>query len=169
MGKPSLKREELILKCEDYMLRGYDRPTEISQLVGVAYNTAREYIDVVKTRWEMQGDPATRESTRAEMVKKAQEVIKEGWLLKSNAKNTMEKVSALRVVLHAIERVTKLQGLDTNNQDVQRGTVSVYFQRQRQIMALADGLNQLPAPKKAKALEMVKAELKKRQEAREKP
>lgn len=167
MGKPSIKREELILKCEDYMLRGYDRPTEISQLVGVAYNTAREYISIVKTRWEMQGDPSMRESARVEMVRKAQEVIKEGWLLKSNAKNTMEKVSALRVVLHAIERVTKLQGLDTNHQD-RPVVMSIEFQRQRQVMALAEGLNQLSAPKKAKALEMVRAELKKRQEAKEK-
>lgn len=166
MAKSNLKREETILRCEDYMLRGYDRPSELSQLLGIAYNTAREYIEIVKTRWEIQGDPVKRESARAELIKKAQEVIKESWILKSNTKNTMEKVSALRVVLHAIERLTKLQGLDTNNHD---GPVvmSVTFQRERQMSILADQINQMPESQKQKALEMVRAEIKKREANKE--
>lgn len=166
MAKSNLKREEIILRCEDYMLRGYDRPSELSQLLGIAYNTAREYIEIVKARWEIQSDPVKRESARAELIKKAQEVIKESWILKSNTKNTMEKVSALRVILHAIERLTKLQGLDTNNQD---GPVvmSVTFQRERQMSILADQLNSMPSEKKQKALEMVRAEIKRRKANKE--
>lgn len=161
MGKQSIKREELILKAEDYMLRGYDRPTELSQLLGVAYNTAREYVEVVKARWQIQGDPTTREMARAELIKKAQEVIKEGWILKSNAKNTMEKVSAMRVVLHAIERLTKLQGLDTNNNlDTPPVYMSLEIQRHRQVTMLADQINSMPPEKKQKAMEMVKARIK---------
>lgn len=162
MGKQSIKREEIILRCEDYMLRGYDRPSELSQLLGIAYNTAREYVEVVKARWEIQGDPIKRESARAELIKKAQEVVKEGWILKSNAKNTMEKVSAMRVVLHAIERLTKLQGLDTNNNQDTPVYMSLEIQRHRQVTMMADQLNQLPPEKKQKALGMIKAELKRR-------
>jgi hypothetical protein len=161
MGKPGIKREKLILKAEDYMLRGYDRPTELAQLLDVAYNTAREYVDIVKARWQIQGDPTTREMARAELIKKAEEVAKEGWVLKSNAKNTLEKVSSLRVVLHAIERLTKLRGLDVNHED-SPVIMSLEIQRHRQVMLMADQLNQLPPAEKEKAKEMLRAEIKKR-------
>jgi len=161
MGKQSIKREEIILKAEDYMLRGYDRPSELSQLLGIAYNTAREYVDIVKARWEIQGDPVKRESARAELIKKAEEVIKEGWVLKSNAINTMEKVSALRVVLHAIERLTKLHGLDTNNENPP--VVMTYeFQREREIQMLAEEYHKLPETDKKEADKLIQAEIKKR-------
>lgn len=163
MGKQSIKREELIIKAENFMLRGYDRPSELAQLLGVAFNTAQDYVSIVKARWQIQGDPTTREMARAELIKKAQEVIKEGWILKSNAKNTMEKVSAMRVVLHAIERLTKLQGLDTNNNlDAPPVYMSLEIQRHRQVSMMADQLNQLPPAQKQKALDMIKAELKRR-------
>ena len=118
-------------------------------------------MEVVKARWEIQGDPIKRESARAELIKKAQEVVKEGWILKSNAKNTMEKVSAMRVVLHAIERLTKLQGLDTNNNHDTPVYMSLEIQRHMQITMLADQVNQMPPEQKQKAIEMVKAKLKK--------
>lgn len=161
MAKTNIKREEAILRCEDYMLRGYDRPSELSQLVGISYNTARQYVEVVKTRWELEGDPEKRESARAELIKKAQEVIKEGWLLKSNSRNTMEKVSALRVVLHAIERLTKLQGLDTNNQDTPV-VMSIAFQREKEIQLLAEQYHKLPEVEKEKANLLIQAAIKKR-------
>lgn len=161
MGKQSIKREEIILKAEDYMLRGYDRPTELSQLLGIAYNTAKEYVEVVKARWEIQGDPVKRESARAELIKKAEEVIKEGWVLKSNARNTMEKVSALRVVLNAIERLTKLHGLDVNNENMP--VVMTYeFQREREIQVLAEEYHKLPEEDKKEADKLIQAEIKKR-------
>lgn len=166
MAKSNLKREEIILRCEDYMLRGYDRPSELSQLLGVAYNTAREYIEIVKARWEIQGDPVKRESARAELIKKAQEVIKESWILKSNTKNNMEKISAMRVVLHAIERLTKLNGLDTNNQETPV-VMSITLQRERQMSILADQINQMPDTQRQKALEMVRTEIKKRKANKE--
>lgn len=162
MAKTNLKREQTIIRCEDYMLRGYDRPSELSQLLGVAYNTAKEYIQIVRARWQLQGDPLTRESARSELVKKAQEVIKESWALKSNTKNNMEKISAMRVILHAIERLTKLQGLDTNSKEDMPIHMSLEIQRHNQVFLLAEQLNQLPPAEKAKAKEMIKAEIKKR-------
>jgi len=161
MGKQSIKREEIILRCEDYMLRGYDRPSELSQLLGIAYNSAKQYVEIVKARWEISGDPEKRESARSELIRKAEEVVKEAWLLKSNAKNTMEKVSALRTILHAIERLTKLQGLDTNNQEAPV-IMSLEFQRQREIQMLAAQFHQLPEGEKKKAQKMIQDEIKKR-------
>lgn len=161
MAKTNIKREETILHAEDYMLRGYDRPSELSQLLGIAYNTAREYVEIVKARWEIQGDPVKRESARAELIKKAEEVIKEGWVLKSNARNTMEKVSALRVVLNAIERLTKLHGLDVNNENTP--VVMTYeFQREREVQLLAEEFHKLPEENKQEAEKLIQAELKKR-------
>lgn len=161
MAKTNIKREETILHAEDYMLRGYDRPSELSQLLSIAYNTAREYIEIVKARWEIQGDPVKRESARAELIKKAEEVIKEGWLLKSNARNTMEKVSALRVVLNAIERLTKLHGLDVNNENMP--VVMTYeFQREREVQLLAEEFHKLPEEDKQEAEKLIQAEIKKR-------
>jgi hypothetical protein len=161
MAKTNLNREQTIIKCEDYMLRGYDRPTELAQLLDIAYNTAREYIEVVKARWELQGDPIKRESARAELVKKAEEIIKEAWLLKSNAKNTMEKVSALRTILHAIERLTKLHGLDVNRENTPV-VMSFAFQREREIQKLAQEYHQLPEKNKKEADKLIEAEIKKR-------
>lgn len=161
MAKTNIKREETILHAEDYMLRGYDRPSELSQLLGIAYNSARQYIEIVKARWEIQGDPVKRESARAELIKKAEEVIKEGWILKANSRNSMEKVAALRVVLHAIERLTKLQGLDTNNQDTPV-VMSIEFQRQREIQIMAEEFYKLPEGEKKKAEKLIQAEIKKR-------
>jgi len=166
MANTNLKREQTIIRCEDYMLRGYDRPSELSQLLGVAYNTAREYIEIVKARWQLQGDPLKRESARAELIKKAHEVIKESWLLKSNTKNNMEKISAMRVVLHAIERLTKLQGLDTNNNEDMPVHMSLEIQRHNQIVLMAEQINQLPPVEKDKAKEMIKTEIKRRKAER---
>ncbi len=168
MANTNLKREQTIIRCEDYMLRGYDRPSELSQLLNVAYNTAKEYIEIVKARWQIQGDPIKREAARAELIKKAQEVIKESWILKSNTKNNMEKISAMRVVLHAIERLTKLQGLDTNNSEDMPLHMSLEIQRHNQIVLLAEQLNQLPAVEKDKAKEMIRAEITKRRAKRKK-
>lgn len=162
MAKTNLNREQTIIRCEDYMLRGYDRPSELSQLLGVAYNTAKEYVQIVRARWQLQGDPLARESARSELVKKAQEVIKESWALKSNTKNNMEKISAMRVILHAIERLTKLQGLDTNNNQDTPIQMSLAIQRHSQVVLMAEQLNQLPPDEKEKAKEMIKAEIKKR-------
>lgn len=166
MAKTNIKREETIIKCEDYMLRGYDRPSELSELLGIAYNTAKEYVELVKARWEIQGDPVKRESARAELIRKSEEVAKEGWILKSNAKNTMEKVASMRVVLHAIERLTKLQGLDTNHTDTPV-VMSFSLQRQHQMSILAEQINELPQEQKIKAIEMVKAEIIRRKENNE--
>jgi len=165
MAKTNLNRETTIIKCEDYMLRGYDRPSEISELLGIAYNTAREYIDLVKARWEIQGDPAKRESARAELIKKAEEVIKEGWLLKSNAKNTQEKVSAMRIILHAIERLTKLHGLDVNHQDSPI-IMSMHFQRERQLINMASQIHEMPETEKTKAITMIQNKLKEKKAAK---
>jgi len=161
MAKTNLKRETTIIKCEDYMLRGYDRPSELSQLLGIAYNTAREYIEIVKIRWENQGDPTKRESARAKLIKKAEEVIKEAWVLKSNARNTSEKVSALRTILSAIERLTKLHGLDTSHQNFPI-VMSIAIQRERELAKIASEVRQLPETEKLNALKMIKDKIKKR-------
>lgn len=161
MAKTNLKRETTIIKCEDYMLRGYDRPTEVAQLLDIAYNTAQEYIEIVKTRWELQGDPIKRESARTELVKKAEEVIKEAWLLKSNARNTMEKVSALRTILYAIERLTKLYSFDVNHQNLPV-IMSLEIQREREVQKVAEEFYKLPEKDKQEAKELIQAEIKKR-------
>jgi len=161
MAKTNIKREQTIIKCEDFMLRGYDRPTEIAQLLDIAYNSAKAYIEIVKARWEFQGDPIKRESARAELVKKAEEVAKEAWLLKSNAKNTMEKVSALRTILHAIERLTKLHGLDVNHENTPV-VMSIAFQKEREIQKFAEEYHRLPEKDKREADKLIQAELKKR-------
>ncbi len=47
---------------------------------------------------------------RQELIRKAEEVIKESWQLKNKAKNTLEATSSLRTIVMALERLEKLQG-----------------------------------------------------------
>lgn len=110
---PNLKKDRLLNQCESYMLRGLDSPTDIACELKISFNTAKSYIATIHQRWV---DSATYEDLqikRQELIRKAEEVIKESWQLKNKAKNTLEATSCLRTIVMALERLEKLQGIDS--------------------------------------------------------
>jgi len=108
----NLKKDKLIAKCEKLLVKGVDSITDISEELDVSYNTARGYVELVKSRWIDSKNIEELQAEREGLIKKVQEVIKESWQIKNTAKNSLEASQALRTILMAIEQLRRLQGLD---------------------------------------------------------
>lgn len=107
------KRDRLINKCESLVLQGIESPTEISDTLNISYNTAKTYIAIVRERWASDLDTEDLQEKRRDLIRKTEEIVRESWNLRKSSKNTLEAVGALRTALMAIERLEKLQGIDS--------------------------------------------------------
>lgn len=107
------KRDRLLSQCENLLLRGVDSPTDVADSLQVSFNTAKSYISLVKERWATYSSIDELQAKRQELIRKTEEIIKEAWTLRSTARNNLEAVGALRTALIAIERLEKLQGLNS--------------------------------------------------------
>ena len=90
------------------------------------------------------------------MIRKTEEIIKESWELKKTARNTLEAVGALRTALMAIERLEKLQGLDSLPLPMEKSAETLTFEFAQEIIAL-------PEEDKQTAFDMIENEIKKRE------
>lgn len=143
------KRDRLLTKCESLVLQGIDSPTDIADSLDVSFNTAKTYIRLIRERWVDSSSVDELQAKRQELIKKTEAIIRESWQLKNNAKNTLEAVGALRTVLIAIERLEKLQGLDSLPLPIEKPT-------EIQIFEYAQEINTLPKEEKTIALKMLK-------------
>jgi len=134
---PNILKDKRLRKCESLILRGIDSPTELSKQLGISYNTAKSYISVVQERWTISSDTIKLQAKREELIRKTEEIVKEAWKLKDNAKNTLEATGALRTALMAIERLQKLRGL--NNPPLQ-----IEKHQETKIFEYAQAVNTLP-------------------------
>lgn len=75
--------------------------------------------------------------------------------IKKKCKNTLEAVGALRTALMAIERLEKLQGIDSLPVPIQKPV-------ELRIFEYAEEINSLPENEKEMALKMVREEIVKR-------
>lgn len=150
------KRDKLLTKCEGLMLRGVDSSTDISESLNISFNTAKTYIALIRERWSSSSGVDELQSKRQELIRKTEEIIKESWELKKTAKNTLEAVGALRTALMAIERLEKLQGIDSLPIPIEKPT-------EIQIFEYAQEINVLPKEEKEMALTMIREEIRKRQ------
>ncbi len=148
----NLKRDKLLTKCEKLLVRGVVSVTDISEQLNVSYNTARGYVDLVKSRWVDSKSVEELQTEREMLVKKTQEVIKECWEIKSTAKNTLEATQALRTILVAVEQLRRLQGLDMLPPTMEK-------QSETQIFEMAQSINQLPQEEYKIAMQMIRAEI----------
>lgn len=149
------KRDKLLTKSEGLMLRGIDSPTEVSELLNISFNTAKTYIALIRERWSDSSDVDKLQFKRQELIRKTEEIIKESWELKKSARNTLEAVGALRTALMAIERLEKLQGLDSLPLPTEKSTETLTFEFAQEIIAL-------PEEEKQTAFDMIENEIKKR-------
>jgi hypothetical protein len=149
------KRDKLLTKCEGLMLRGIDSPTEVSELLNISFNTAKAYIGLIWERWSSSSDVDKLQFKRQELIRKTEEIIKESWELKKSARNTLEAVGALRTALMAIERLEKLQGLDSLPLPIEKSDETLTFEFAQEIIAL-------PEEEKQMAFNMIEKEIKSR-------
>lgn len=141
------KRDRLLTKCETLLLQGTDSPTDISDVLKISFNTAKTYIRLIRERWVDSSSVDELQAKRQELIKKTEAIIKESWQLKNNAKNTMEAVATLRTALLAIERLEKLQGIDSLPLPVEKPQEIQLFEFAQEIVAL---------PKKEKKLALTR-------------
>jgi hypothetical protein len=151
----NLKKDKLIAKCEKLLVKGVDSITDVSNELGVSYNTARGYIEVVKSRWIDSKDAEKLQEEREGLVRKVQEVIKEAWVVKKTAKNALEASQALRTVLMAVEQLRKLEGLDLIAPTIDKPA-------ETQIFEMAQSIQQLPKEEYKIAMQMIRAEITKK-------
>lgn len=149
------KRDRLLSQCENLMLRGVDSPTDISDSLNVSFNTAKAYVNLIKERWATYSSVDELQAKRQELIRKTEEIIKEAWIPRTTAKNNLEAVGALRTALIAIERLEKLQGINSLPLPLEKP-------RETQIFELAQKANQLPKKERDKFLQRVKNEIKRR-------
>jgi len=150
------KRDRLLTKCEGLMLHGIDSPTDISESLSISFNTAKTYISLIRERWSSSSDVDKLQFKRQELIRKTEEIIKESWELKKTARNTLEAVGALRTALMAIERLEKLQGLDSLPLPMEKSAETLTFEFAQEIIAL-------PEEEKQTAFDMIENEIKKRE------
>lgn len=127
--KTLAERESLINQVEDLMLRGIRRPATIARMIdGIGSNrTAKHYIRLVEYRWtELHG--ATNDAERARLIAESREIHKRAFEVVARASNleptaaTQSTVAtALGVALKALERQSKLLGLDSEKRVVDAG------------------------------------------------
>ena len=149
------KRDRLLVKCESLMLQGTDSPTDIADALNITFNTAKGYISLVKERWGSTLSVDELQVKRQELIRRTEEIAKEAWTLKNNAKNTLEAVSALRTALMCVERLEKLQGLNLLPLPIDKPQVNPLYE-------LAQKINQLPIDEKEKYVSRIKDEIKRR-------
>lgn len=89
------------------------------------------------------------------MIRRIEEIAKEAWMLKSTAKNTTEAVAALRTALMRVERLEKLQGLNSLPLPVERPPLNPMYE-------LAPKINALPSVEKQKYVLRIKEEIRRR-------
>lgn len=151
------KREQLLSACESLILKGVDKPTDISSTLHVSFNTAKSYISIIRERWSLSVTSEELQTKRRELINKTENVLKEAYELKSKSKNTLESVQVLRTVLMAIERLQKLIGID----DLPKPE-SELIQQHNLMSQFAKKLNELPPEEKAKAMQQIQDEKRKR-------
>lgn len=155
MNVVGLKKDKLLQKCELLMIKGVNSTSEISEQLGVSFNTARAYQDVIKARWADSYTVQELEVKRKELIKTTEAIITESWELKAKAKNVMEATSSLRTALQAVERLQKLFGIDNVLPQPEKP-------KQMQISELAHEINQLPEQEKQKYVVRVQEEIRRR-------
>jgi len=148
----NLKKDKLISKCEKLLVKGTDSITDISEELGISYNTARGYVELVKSRWVDSKNVEELQSEREGLIKKVQEVIKESWQIKNTAKTALEASQALRTVLMAVEQLRKLQGLDMLPPALDESDETMVFN-------MAQEINKLPKNEYRVAMQMIEAEI----------
>lgn len=151
------KREQLLSACESLILKGVDKPTDISSTLHISFNTAKSYISIIRERWSLSVTSEELQTKRRELINKTENVLKEAYELKSKSKNTLESVQVLRTVLMAIERLQKLIGID----DLPKPE-SELIQQHNLMSQFAKKLNELPPEEKAKAMQQIQDEKRKR-------
>lgn len=112
MNVSGLKKDKLIRRCEALMAKGVDSTSDIAEELGISYNTAHSYQQIVKERWANSYTVEELQEKRKRLIKQAEAIIAESWELKNKAKNVQDATNALRTALMAIERLQKLHGID---------------------------------------------------------
>ena len=149
------KRDRLLTKCESLILQGTESPTDISDALNISFNTAKTYVRMIKERWADSPNTDELQAKRKELIRKTEEIVKEAWKLRNSSKNTLEAVGALRTALMAIERLQKLQGLDSLPLLIEKS-------KELQVFEYAQEISKLPTQDKENALAMVRNEIEKR-------
>ena len=150
------KRDRLLTKCESLVLQGVDSPTDMADSLNISFNTAKTYIRLIRERWADSTNTDELQAKRKELIRKTEEIVKEAWKLRNSSKNTLEAVGALRTALMAIERLEKLQGLDSLPFPIEKSTELQIFEYAQEIVTLPD-------KEKVEALTMIREEIQKRE------
>jgi uncharacterized coiled-coil DUF342 family protein len=151
------KRDKLLTKCESLVLQGVDSPTDMADSLNISFNTAKTYIRLIRERWADSTNTDELQAKRKELIRKTEEIVKEAWKLRNSSKNTLEAVGALRTALMAIERLEKLQGLDSLPLPIEKS-------EELQVFEYAQEINIMPQEEKELVLKLVRQEINKRKD-----
>lgn len=108
--KRYLDQERLITQAEILMLKGHSSYSVIAKELGVSGATAKQYMERVLVRWEVQGGRAKHRRLRGEALSRLRLIEQELWEIVETSPPQVT-LSALRQIVEVIGQQLMLQGL----------------------------------------------------------
>ena len=107
-----VKREEVLAKVEDLMLKGVWRASRIAKTIKCSVPSANEYKKAIKKRWEISNDNISLE-IRNEILEKARRLEEAYWEAFALADNGSARVGALNGILETQKHQSSISGWDS--------------------------------------------------------
>lgn len=113
MGSFNLnEREVLLVKVEELMAKQFVEPAYIAKTLNVTYETAKDYIEAINTRWNAR--TIDIDKTRKKRIRQAEEFMKQSWIDHEQMEGNC-KIGAMNVGIKALGQAGKYEGLEISS------------------------------------------------------
>lgn len=150
--KPHLEKEKYKGQVEILLLKGVTSATQVSSHLGIAYNTARRYIEEIYYRWAVLGGPTRMRQVRGEARARLDLLTSELWMMFQNNKDDRTRTTILTQLLGVHDRRMILDGLTptmlqvlVTQQSDEKGGVDEHIRNHEEMVSLATALSQFAA------------------------
>ena len=110
-GKEHLDKEKVMGQVEILLLKGVISTNQIAVTLGIAYMTAKKYVEQVHYRWSFSGGPTRMHQLKGEARARLDIINSELWMLFSNSNDTKEKVVIMNQLLNVHDRKLIVEGM----------------------------------------------------------
>ena len=104
------EREETLSKVEEMMAKGSQRPSGIAKELGISFDSAKNYIGAIQTRWRVSKSHEI-DITRAELIEKLKEAEIELWKSLKGCTNDSARIGGINAITKIAEYRAWLSGI----------------------------------------------------------
>lgn len=110
-GKTYLEKEKVIGQVEILMLKGVITPNHVANTLGIAFVTAKRYMEQVHYRWAILGGAPRMRQLKGEAKARLELITNELWVMYSNTTDERVKGACLSQLLGVHDRRLVIDGL----------------------------------------------------------